>query len=84
MNSCELERALDSIHLEYTPHPCQYHEIKEKHKIPFGFGIGYIVLKGVIFAFFAGCKYGYVRERVQGKRDRWKNPFHMIVNTFLS
>nr|XP_022320932.1 uncharacterized protein LOC111123112 isoform X2 [Crassostrea virginica] len=79
VNSCELERALDSIHLDYTPHPCQYHEIKEKLKIPFGFGVGYLVIKGVIFASFAGFKYGWLEKGGQEKKDRWKSPFHIII-----
>ena len=29
LKPCDLETALDSIYLEFTPHPCKYNAIKE-------------------------------------------------------
>lgn len=32
LKPCDLETALDSIYLEFTPHPCKYNAIKEMAK----------------------------------------------------
>lgn len=83
VSQCELEKALDSIHLEYRPHTCPNYDIKELNNIPFAFGITFLVFKVVVFAIFTGCKYKYLMKKGHSAKDAWKNPFHKLVNTFL-
>ena len=55
---CELEKALELIELDYTPHPCKYNGIQENSNLLFSMGISLSVLSFFFFCitFVSYCK----------------------------
>ena len=48
VNSCELQTALESLNLNYTP-SCKYNTIKEKSDFLYGLGMAALCLNGTLF-----------------------------------
>lgn len=48
VNSCELQTALESLNLNYTP-SCKYSAIKEKNDFLYGLGMAALCFNGTLF-----------------------------------
>ena len=73
---CDLKTALDSIYLEFTPHPCKYNDIKEMAP-----GIRWLAGFQLFWMFLNLFYVPYLFSLTEGRRTLWICV--AVVSTFV-